>query len=243
MFPPGKFEGYRVDGELRRGPGVLDMKGGLVVIAWALQGARTRRGGLEPLPPLRDRGRRRRGGRLARGRRASSARRSRAAPARWCSSRAAQGDAIITRRKGTGALNATAHGKAAHAGNAHAEGKNAIWALARFIDRAQALTDYDQGVTVNVGKISGGQGKNTVPDHAEAQVDLRFCTKKDADALVAGFRRAAERGRGLGAGHADRALRRRRPRSAREERAERRADERLRGAREGLRAAAAPRRR
>src|SRR5262245_10104369 len=34
VFPPGVFEGYRTDGDLRRGPGVLDMKGGLVVVAW-----------------------------------------------------------------------------------------------------------------------------------------------------------------------------------------------------------------
>ncbi len=37
VFPPGLFEGYRRDGDLARGPGVLDMKGGLVVVAWALK--------------------------------------------------------------------------------------------------------------------------------------------------------------------------------------------------------------
>src|SRR5262245_3763716 len=37
VFPPGTFEGYRRDGDLARGPGVLDMKGGLVVVAWALK--------------------------------------------------------------------------------------------------------------------------------------------------------------------------------------------------------------
>jgi glutamate carboxypeptidase len=100
-------------------------------------------------------------------------------------------DAIITRRKGTGAVTATAHGVAAHAGNNHAEGKNAIWALARFIDRAQGLTDYARGITVNVGKIAGGQGKNTVPDRADAWVDTRFCTRADGEALVLALRAAA----------------------------------------------------
>src|SRR5688572_29272235 len=52
VFPPGAFEGYRVDGDLRRGPGVLDMKGGLVVVAWALKAlAQTK--GLAALPPVR----------------------------------------------------------------------------------------------------------------------------------------------------------------------------------------------
>jgi glutamate carboxypeptidase len=50
VFPPGKFEGYRKDGTLRRGPGVLDMKGGLVVIAWALK-ALAASGGLEAPRP------------------------------------------------------------------------------------------------------------------------------------------------------------------------------------------------
>jgi glutamate carboxypeptidase len=77
-----------------------------------------------------------------------------------------------------------AHGKAAHAGNNHKDGANAIWALARFIDRAQGLTDYDKGVTITVGKVSGGQGKNTIPDRAEALVDLRFITRADGEALV-----------------------------------------------------------
>src|SRR5258708_7592047 len=36
VFPPHAFEGYRRDGELARGPGVLDMKGGLVVVGFAL---------------------------------------------------------------------------------------------------------------------------------------------------------------------------------------------------------------
>jgi glutamate carboxypeptidase len=93
-------------------------------------------------------------------------------------------DAIVTSRKGTGNLDVTARGKAAHAGNNHQDGANAVWALARFIDRAQAMTDSARGVTVNVGKITGGQGKNTVPDHATAELDLRFVTKADAEWLV-----------------------------------------------------------
>nr|QKW93828.1 acetylornithine deacetylase/succinyl-diaminopimelate desuccinylase [Vitiosangium cumulatum] len=190
VFPPGKFEGYRRDGALRRGPGVLDMKGGLVVIAWALK-ALAASGGLEKLPPLRlvvvadeEVGSPEGAGVI----------RKAIAGAEAClvfeSGRA--GDAIITRRKGTGMVMAAAHGKAAHAGNAHQEGANALWALARFVDRVQQLTDYPRGVTVNVGKVTGGQGKNTVPDHAVAEVDLRFCTRADGEELVRRFRQAAE---------------------------------------------------
>jgi glutamate carboxypeptidase len=100
-------------------------------------------------------------------------------------------DMIITRRKGTGGMTAVAHGKAAHAGNLHHEGVNALWALAVFVDRVQRLTDYDAGRTVNVGKITGGQGKNTVPDRAEAAIDLRFTSTADGEKLVEAFSVAA----------------------------------------------------
>ena len=190
VFPPGRFEGYRGDGELRRGPGVLDMKGGLVVVAFALRAlAETR--GLAVLPPLRiaivadEEVGSPEGQGVIRGAIAGSG-----AALGFESGR--PGDAIITRRKGTGALTAVSHGKAAHAGNAHQEGANAIWALARFVDRAQGITDYPRGVTVNAGKISGGQGKNTVPDRAEAILDLRFCSHADGEETVGRLCRAAE---------------------------------------------------
>jgi glutamate carboxypeptidase len=52
VFPPGSFEGFRRDGDLARGPGVLDMKGGLVVIAFALK-ALAATGRLDEVVPIR----------------------------------------------------------------------------------------------------------------------------------------------------------------------------------------------
>jgi glutamate carboxypeptidase len=101
------------------------------------------------------------------------------------------GDALITRRKGLGALVVRATGKASHAGNLHHEGCNAIWALARFIDAAQRLTDYDRGITINVGRVEGGQGRNVVPDRAEAHVDFRFVDLADARTVQAALEEAA----------------------------------------------------
>ena len=193
VFPPGKFEAYRVDGPLRRGPGVLDMKGGLVVVAFALRGlAEAYPEGLAALPPLRivvvsDE-------EVGSPEGAEVIRRSigGSGAALVFESGRAQ-DAIITRRKGTGNVSVVGQGKAAHAGNAHAEGKNAIWAVARWVDAAQQLTDYERGVTVSVGTISGGIGKNTVPEHAEAHADIRYLTRADGEALVQRLHEAAER--------------------------------------------------
>ena len=188
VFPPGTFEGFRVEGDEGRGPGVFDMKGGVVVMLLGLAAAR--RAGLlervplagllvgdeevgspESQPHLR---------RLAAGARAA-----------LCFESGRAGDLIVTARKGTASVRVTAHGVAAHAGNAHAQGRNAIWALARFVDLAQRLTDEAGGVTVNVGTIRGGTTKNTVPDHAECEVDLRFLTGADGARLEAALREAA----------------------------------------------------
>lgn len=190
VFPPGTFEGFRRDGDLARGPGVLDMKGGLVVVAWALK-ALAATGVLPSIPGVRV---------------VIVADEEVGSPEGQSVIRDAiqgaqgalvfeagrKGDLVITRRKGTGALTVIAHGKAAHAGNAHKEGVNAVWALAKVVDRVQALTDYARGVTVNVGKITGGTSKNTVPDRAEALVDLRFETRADAEALIEAVKKIAE---------------------------------------------------
>ncbi|WP_394838339.1 M20/M25/M40 family metallo-hydrolase [Pendulispora rubella] len=189
VFPPGTFEGYRRDGSLARGPGVLDMKGGLVVVAFALR-AVAETAGLDAIPPVRlvivadEEVGSPEGYAII-----QAAARGSASALVFEAGRKA--DAIITRRKGTAGITAIASGKAAHAGANHRDGINAIWALSRFIDKAQGWTDYDRGITVNCGKISGGQGKNTVPDHAEALFDARFVSNADADRLVAAFHEAA----------------------------------------------------
>jgi glutamate carboxypeptidase len=191
VFPPGTFEGYRQSGAYAYGPAVLDMKGGLVVIAFAIQ-ALVATGGLDQVAPLRvvivsdeevgsPEGQ------------AVIAEAIAGASACLVFEAGRAEDAIIARRKGTGAMTARVHGRAAHAGNNHREGASALWALARFIDGVQELTRYDDGVTVNVGRASGGETTNTVPDRAEAQVDLRFTTRADADALIASIGQVAER--------------------------------------------------
>ena len=188
VFPPGHFEGWREEGNRATGPGALDMKGGLSVIRGALA-ALDEVGALAAIPIAVVSVSDEEVGSPSSRPHLEAVARGAACALVFESGRA--GDAIITRRRGVGAMTVVAHGKAAHAGNNHRDGVNAIWALARFIDAAQQLTDYARGRTVNVGQVSGGTSKNTVPERAECMLDLRYETIADAETLVDSLRAAA----------------------------------------------------
>lgn len=86
---------------------------------------------------------------------------------------------IASSRKGSASITVVAHGRAAHAGRDFSLGRNAITALARFIVKAEGLTDLSQGTTLNVGQIRGGEAVNIIPDLAICRLNLRF-TQPDA---------------------------------------------------------------
>ncbi len=81
--------------------------------------------------------------------------------------------AIVRSRAGVGRYFIKSAGTAAHAGMHHADGANAIVALADVVGRLADLTDYDRGTTVNVGVFRGGTRRNVVPDEARIAVDVR----------------------------------------------------------------------
>jgi glutamate carboxypeptidase len=65
------------------------------------------------------------------------------------------------------------HGRAAHAGRSHAEGRSAIAAAAIFVAGLEALNGSYEGVTLNTGKIDGGNAVNIVPDLAIVRFGAR----------------------------------------------------------------------
>lgn len=93
---------------------------------------------------------------------------------------------LVTSRKGRAVYRLEAEGRAAHAGSAHADGANAIVALAGAVQAASEITDYSQDLTVNVGSIGGGSVVNRVPQEAWADLEMRAF---DPNVLLAGRKR------------------------------------------------------
>ncbi|BEU95077.1 M20 family metallopeptidase [Acidovorax sp. DW039] len=99
---------------------------------------------------------------------------------------------LVTSRKGSMVVEFEVQGVAAHAGINHAAGASAIEALARKTLALHALTDPATGVTCNVGVVQGGVVPNMVAPHAKAEVDLRFTADTDPDELLERVRAIVE---------------------------------------------------
>ncbi len=104
---------------------------------------------------------------------------------------------LVSSQSGVHWLEITTRGKAAHAGADHAHGVNAIRALSEIVIEASSLTDYIRSLTVNVGVFQGGSRPNVVPDLAKAQVDIRFLSPGDREAVLSRLQEILARPHGL----------------------------------------------
>ena len=93
--------------------------------------------------------------------------------------------ALKVARKGTGRYDLTLTGLAAHAGNNPEEGASAVQEMAQQILALHALNAPDRGTTVNVGVASGGSRANVVADRARLEVDTRVTSEEEAARLHA----------------------------------------------------------
>ena len=171
VFPPDSpFQTFVREGDTIYGPGVADMKGGLVVMLYALKalaaadaldeaaftvllnsdeemGSLSSRKYLEEEALNHD----------------------------WGLVYESSGiDTMTRQRKGIGQARLVIHGRAAHSGGAHEQGLSAIKELAYKIVEIENMTDYETGLTVNVGVVDGGEARNTISPCAEALIDLRY---------------------------------------------------------------------
>ena len=171
---------YYTEGNGLHGPGVYDMKGGLISAIWTVKAYKDL--GIDPGKRLEF---------IFNGDEETGSAESTdiicelakdAKAALVCEPCTANGD-LKTGRKGLVRFTVRIHGKASHAGNAHKEGINAIEELAHEILAIQKLTDYEAGTTVNVGVCSGGTKPNVVPAEAEIEIDCRVKTAAEGDRI------------------------------------------------------------
>lgn len=95
-----------------------------------------------------------------------------------------RGGPLTVWRKGVGRFVLEVTGVASHSGVDPEKGVSAIEELARQIQRIHALSDLERGTTLNVGLIEGGTRVNVVAARARAEIDLRVKTVAEADRLV-----------------------------------------------------------
>ncbi len=100
----------------------------------------------------------------------------------------AQGLAYKTARKGVGHFGLRVQGIAAHAGVDFEAGHSAVLEMARLVEKVSAFTDLTSGLTVNVGVITGGTRSNVIAAECIAEVDVRIARAGDAAKVEKMFR-------------------------------------------------------
>lgn len=182
VWPVGEIDErpFEVEGRRATGPGIFDMKGGLVVGVYALAALHDL--GLAPRQRLvfvlnSDE---EWGSPTSRSLIEEEGRRSEAVlvlePSRE--------GALVIWRKGVGRFEMEVQGMASHAGAAHERGVSAVEELARQVLDLEAMTDYGRGTTVNVGVVQGGSKVNVRPASAWAEIDVRVTTADEGERMT-----------------------------------------------------------
>ncbi|MBQ2377387.1 MAG: M20/M25/M40 family metallo-hydrolase [Clostridia bacterium] len=185
VHPVGSFgsPAVRVEGDKMYGPGVTDCKGGIVA-------------GMLALEALQKAGYKKRPVRLLlQADEENGSKRSNKATIKYICERAQGAEAFLNleghgagttciQRKGIITFRLTVTGVAAHSCNVANEGSNAIADAAYKIIEIEKIKD-DAGVTCNCGVISGGTVVNSVPDHCEFMVNVRYATSEQLEWIKA----------------------------------------------------------
>ncbi len=180
VFPPDTFETYSEDDQWIYGPGVCDMKGGNIVALEALRALHVKGMEIHNIDML-----------------LVSDEETGSDDSKLLSAKLAQeydyalvyeaagakGE-VVTARKGVGTFTITITGLAKHAGNHYAEGIDANLEASYKIQKLVALTNLDKGTTVNVGKIEGGIGANTISPRAHLLFEIRYKSADERERLL-----------------------------------------------------------
>ncbi len=179
VFPPTKFEEYSEDEAWVYGPGVCDMKGGNIVALEALRRV-GKKVNIENIDIL-----------LVSDEETGSddskyLTASLAAKYDYCFVYEAAGVnmQVVTARKGVGTFFIEIKGVAKHAGNHYADGVDANLEASYKLQKLVELTNLELGTTVNVGKIEGGIGANTISPMSSLLFELRYTNTSERDRVL-----------------------------------------------------------
>lgn len=181
VFPKGiaASRPFKIENGRAYGPGVGDMKGGLVTMLYAVKALKKERWLKGPVSVILN-SHEETGSKYAKDIIEKESKNAGIAinlePGRL------NGD-VITGRKGVAFLELFIKGQAAHAGVEPQKGVSANLELAHRIIEFQAFNGFAEGLTINATVVSGGHARNIIPDKAKANVDIRFVEKEDANLL------------------------------------------------------------
>ncbi len=175
VFPPNSFEGFFQDEKWVYGPGVCDMKGGNIVTLQALRNIHKKNNEICNIDFL-----------LVSDEETGSDDSKEitallAPNYDYCFVFEAAGRnmEVVTQRKGVGTFTITIDGLAAHAGNHYDKGIDANLEASYKLQELVKLTNLELQTTVNVGKINGGIGANTISPKCELLLEIRYTTNDE----------------------------------------------------------------
>ena len=91
---------------------------------------------------------------------------------------------IVTQRKGILSLDIEITGKPSHSGESPEKGINAIGIAGDLIQKLHDLNDFSKGISVQCNEISGGTARNVIPEHCTVCVDIRVPDIREKEILV-----------------------------------------------------------
>lgn len=180
VFPEGAFDSYHEDDSYVYGPGVCDMKGGNIVAFEVLKNIYKENGKIKNIDIL-----------LVSDEETGSddskfLTLELAKNYNYCFVFEAAGKnlEVVTQRKGVGTYTISIDGHASHAGVRYEQGINANLEAAYKLIELTKLTNLKLGTTVNVGKINGGIGANTISPRCELLLEIRYTLQSERDRLL-----------------------------------------------------------
>jgi len=180
VFPKDSFEHFSEDEEWVYGAGVCDMKGGNLIAISALREIYKKRSKIENIDML-----------LVSDEESGSddskyltAALSEDYDYCFVFEAAGKDDEVVVARKGVGTFFIDIEGLASHAGNHYNKGINANLEASYKLQKLTDLTNLELGTTVNVGKIEGGIGANTISPKALLTFEIRYSSEEERERVL-----------------------------------------------------------